>query len=171
MKFKFSGFILFVLLSTVGYSYATNLLVDDELKCLALNIYHESRGEGGVGMLSVGLVTLNRQQHIQFPDTICQVVYQGRLGSVKPARLGSRVCQFSWYCDGKSDFPKNTASWNDAYKIAAMLYFLKDYRTFDVTNSASHYHNLTVRPRWIKDKGMTFVKRIGKHRFYRWETR
>lgn len=58
------------------------LLIDPELKCLALNIYHESRGEPLDGQLKVGMVTVNRVKHDYYPDSLCEVVYQPK--------------QFSW---------------------------------------------------------------------------
>ena len=145
-------------------------VVEKEVRCLALNIYHESRGEtSGIGRLAVGLVTLNRKYHSYFPNLICQVVKQGNIKSKAPARLGSRACQFSWFCDGKSDKPKSRIDWNDSYKIAMMLYLLEDHNIFDVTEGSTHYHNKRIKPKWVKDKNMHFVKQTGNHRFYRWE--
>ena len=69
--------------------------VDGESRhCVALTMYWEARGEGRKGMLAVGSVVLNRVDDDRFPDSACGVVYQG--GETPP-------CQFSWWCDGRSD--------------------------------------------------------------------
>ena len=49
-----------------------------ELDCLALNIYHEARGETYQGKVAVANVTLNRVAHSKYPDSVCGVVRQGR---------------------------------------------------------------------------------------------
>ena len=51
-------------------------------ECLAMNIYHESRGERLEGQIAVAQVTINRMEHTKWPSTICEVVYQPK--------------QFSW---------------------------------------------------------------------------
>ncbi len=52
------------------------------INCLAMNIYHEARGESVEGQRAVGLVTLHRVLARSYPDDICSVVYQPK--------------QFSW---------------------------------------------------------------------------
>ncbi|HIE75488.1 MAG TPA: cell wall hydrolase, partial [Gammaproteobacteria bacterium] len=47
-----------------------------EVGCLALNIYHEARGESHDGQVAVAAVTLNRMQSASYPDTVCGVVWQ-----------------------------------------------------------------------------------------------
>ena len=43
--------------------------------CLALNIYHEARGEPIEGQRAVASVTLNRTLDPRWPSTVCGVVY------------------------------------------------------------------------------------------------
>ena len=70
-------------------------------ECLARNIYFEARNEPFAGQFAVAMVTLNRVHDEQFPNSICEVVYQGlHWPSGHPKR---DRCQFSWYCDGKVD--------------------------------------------------------------------
>ena len=67
-------------------------------ECLARNIYFEARNEPFAGQFAVAMVTLNRVHDEQFPNSICEVVYQGlHWPSGHPKR---DRCQFSWYCDG-----------------------------------------------------------------------
>ena len=70
----------------------------ESLRCMALNIYHEARGEPIEGKIAVGHVVLNRAASRRFPGQICAVVKQG--GENRRYR-----CQFSWWCDGRSDRP------------------------------------------------------------------
>ena len=50
---------------------------DNSATCLALNMYHEARGQGIAGELAVSAVVLNRVNDKRFPNTICEVVKQG----------------------------------------------------------------------------------------------
>ena len=47
------------------------------VKCLALNMYHEARNQGTAGILAVSAVVLNRVRDKRFPNSICEVIYQG----------------------------------------------------------------------------------------------
>ena len=47
------------------------------VECLALNMYYEARNQGSAGLLAVSAVVLNRVNDKRFPNTICEVVYQG----------------------------------------------------------------------------------------------
>ncbi len=78
-------------------------------RCLALAMYWEAKTEGADGMRAVASVVLNRRAHPEFPDTVCGVVKQG--GETPP-------CQFSWWCDGKSDRPTEAAAWQLAQSLA-----------------------------------------------------
>ena len=91
-----------------------------ELECLALNIYHEARGETPAGKLAVAHVTLNRVEHHKYPDTICGVVTQGRhyvnwKGNTMPVK---HKCQFSCYCDGRSDTVHDDIAWSNSVDLA-----------------------------------------------------
>lgn len=137
------------------------------LKCLAMNIYHEARGESERGQVAVALVTRNRVQDPRFPDTYCGVVQQGRITSWAPATKINE-CQFSWYCDGKTDQVNNMISWREAVRIA---YEVMHNDIADFTRGATHYHANYVRPRWRNDSQLTRVKMVDTHIFYRWEFR
>lgn len=129
--------------------------VDEELRCLALNIYWEARSEPALGRFAVAAVTLNRVSHRRFPNTVCEVVRQGET-------LGRHRCQFSWMCDDKSDKPENQAAWREAEHIAYSMLFLD---LPDPTNGALWYHADYVSPGWAK--AMARVTQIGRHLFYR----
>jgi len=126
----------------------------DEISCLALNIYHEARGEPDVGKLAVGHVVLNRVLSSRFPSTVCKVVQQG--GELRRYR-----CQFSWWCDGRSDKPRNKRDWQRSSELALAVYW---GQTEDPTDGALWYHADYVSPDWRNDfvQGPT----IGRHIFY-----
>ena len=127
---------------------------DESLRCLALNVYHEARSEPEVGQLAVAAVTLNRVRSDTFPDSVCEVVKQG-------GQQRNR-CQFSWWCDGKSDRPTEAEAWKNARRISrqALLGLAED-----PTNKALYYHATYVKPRWSRK----FVRtaKINQHVFYR----
>ena len=142
-----------------------------EIACLAVNIYHEARGESKDGQIAVAFVTLNRVKSNSYPDTICGVVYQGYhkpswRDETKMVPIRHR-CQFSWYCDGKNDIPKDETGWATAQYVAGSILYGNKHR--GLTEGATHYHASYVKPRWTRDRGMNHVGRIGAHIFYRWE--
>lgn len=129
--------------------------VEKNLSCLAINIYKEAANEPFEGKVAVAQVTLNRTKNPNFPDTICDVVYQ------KNTFMGKVVCQFSWYCDGTyKGRVVNRQAYDESYKVAKMVY-LEDFKLESVKN-ALYYHADYVNPNWGKKK----VTKIGAHIFY-----
>ena len=95
-----------------------SLVIDDkEVTCMAKNIFFEAAVESTAGKLAVAHVTLNRVDSKHFPSSVCEVVYEGphytgANGQLYPVR---DRCQFSWYCDGKGDDPREGSRlWEDA---------------------------------------------------------
>lgn len=140
-----------------------------EEHCLALNIYYEARGSNMADKVAVADVVLNRVRDGRYPDTICEVVKQGKQKPSwkDPNRMVMvrNMCQFSWYCDGKDDTPQNPDLWSEAQNLAWRISKFGDYR--GITEGATHYHATYVSPQWANDLQM--VGRIGAHIFYRWE--
>lgn len=65
-----------VMIGIISAAMMAPPVVDKEQhKCLALNIYHESRSESLQGQIAVAQVTINRVAHDHWPSTICEVVY------------------------------------------------------------------------------------------------
>ena len=132
----------------------------DELFCMAQNIYFEARNESDDGKRAVGHVTLNRVDSPEFPDTVCNVVYQSRV-----TRAGHPIrnrCQFSWYCDGRSDAIRNWEKF-DAIMDISRAVMRGEYE--DNTNGSTYYHANYVRPSW--SRVFTHVATIDTHIFYR----
>jgi N-acetylmuramoyl-L-alanine amidase len=135
--------------------------------CLALNIYHEARGSNFADQVAVADVVLNRVDDSRYPNTVCNVVYDGRhkpswkTGLPVPIR---HQCQFSWYCDGKPDDPLDTDAWRKAQQSAYMIMNYGDFR--GITEGSTHYHATYVKPSWAR--GFQLIGRIGDHIYYRW---
>jgi N-acetylmuramoyl-L-alanine amidase len=136
----------------------------EEIDCLAKNIYFEARSDSLAGQVAVADVTLNRVHSADYPNTICGVVKQGRQDS--NGNMIRHQCQFSWYCDGKSDRIPNISTndaWWAALDLASNMYFNNTYR--GITEGCTHYHATYVSPAWARK--LQLVGRIGSHVFYR----
>ncbi|MEK7639104.1 MAG: cell wall hydrolase [Patescibacteria group bacterium] len=127
----------------------------NEVYWLALNMYHEARGEDWDGWLAVGLVTLNRVKSDRYPDTVAAVVTQ----------QNARGCQFSWYCDGLSDAIDygDETLFREMQVLAEELLLQEAYD--DITLGALHYYNARkANPRWAWGKVPS--AQIGSHLFF-----
>ena len=146
-------------------------MIAEAVLCLALNAYWEARNQSHIGMIGVSQVVMNRVESEYFPNTVCGVVKQGPTrpswqDENKMVPVKNR-CQFSWYCDGKSDIPPKAdlVLWFETRKLAEE--FLFNYRwLIDTTDGATHYHAYYVTPSWAKVKFRT--ARIESHIFYKW---
>jgi N-acetylmuramoyl-L-alanine amidase len=125
----------------------TEALERTDMGCLALNVYHEARGESRQGQLAVAAVTLNRMRDERFPNSVCAVVWQPR--------------QFSWTHTRRTFFPTDMKAWKEAMNIAEKS--LKQEVVADYENLL-YYHSKKVKPGWSKH--MRFVARVGSHLFY-----
>lgn len=132
-----------------------------QLNCLATNIYHEARNEGLTGQKAVAWATLNRVESHRYPNIVCDVVYQAQLNENGiPIK---NKCQFSWFCDGKSDAVDDLAAWNVAVKIAEKVSSSYGNET-DPTNGSFMYHAHYVTPYWASSYERQV--RIDSHIFY-----
>ena len=122
--------------------------------CLARALYFEAGIERREGMIAVGWVILNRMAHPDFPPTVCEVVKEG--GEVPG-------CQFAFWCDGRSDTPRDPAVWREARRAAEDLL---TGRTVDPTRGALFFHaaSLPGVP-WRVTRSRT--RQIGRHIYYR----
>jgi len=119
----------------------------EDVKWMALNIYHESRSEPIDGQIMVAITTLNRVKDSRFPNNIKNVVQQKG--------------QFSWFSDGKSDKAQDVVSWNKCVYISILT--ILACTNMDSSNIL-YYHNTSVEPYWANK--MVFYKQVGNHKFY-----
>lgn len=125
-----------------------NALTDDET-CMRLNLYHEARGEDLQGLLAVMNVTMARVMSNQFPNTVCEVVWQKN--------------QFEWTEKGVEFGVQihDQLGWN---KVNQIMKFYNVYHDYDPT--VVYYHS-GEKPRWFQTAPLEQVHRIGNHVFYR----
>ncbi len=154
-----------------------NAGIEEEVRCLAENIYFESRNESVMGQIAVAYVTLNRVFAPKHPNTVCGVVRQGEYKESWKTRMTKDPddavfvpvkdrCQFSWYCDGKSDKILDLVAWKSATNVAAMV--TVEYgseRHSDPTDGALWYHADYVKSKFHSK--LVYTTKIGAHIFYR----
>ena len=142
-----------------------------DVLCLAKNIYFEAGVESTAGKLAVANVTLNRTLGANYPNSICEVVHEGihrynaRIEEYVPVR---DRCQFSWYCDGLLDDPREGRTWESAQELAKrVLVNHYDRALIDITDGATHYHAnwMETYPSWSKRKKI--MASIDRHIFYK----
>ena len=125
-----------------------------EHHCLAEAVYYEARSERVEGQLAVAEVVMNRVRDHRYPNSVCDVVYQGATRTTG--------CQFTFTCDGSLARKPRGDNWRTAQAVAAqVLMDLHEHRT----GSATHYHADYVNPIW--NAGLIQTHRIGTHIFYR----
>lgn len=118
------------------------MIVTTSIICLALNVYHEARGEPVDGQFAVAAVTLNRVMDPRFPDDLCDVVYEPD--------------QFSWTADPAPILEP------EAFALAMEIAF--EAKPDPVLGT--HYHTTSITPYWAPSKVLS--GQIGNHRFYTW---
>lgn len=127
---------------------------DAEINCLALNIYHEARGESAAGQEAVARVTMARRNHPSYPGTVCGVVWQPR--------------QFSWTHDRNSDAAMDREALARALEIARRVQ--SEEVPVDYTNITA-YHTITCQSQGCNDMRnnprLQEAFRVGDHVFYR----
>ncbi len=129
---------------------------EQQLDCLALNIYREAGHEPFEGKVAVAQVTMNRVSKGTFGKDVCGVVYQ------KNVVMEKVVCQFSWACDAvHRNRPINKEAYNESMAVAKKV-LLENFR-LDILKDALYYHAAYVNPRWPLEK----IGQIGQHIFYK----
>jgi len=152
-----------MMISYAPYNVNGVEIEQDEAFCLAQNVFMEAKGENLAGKSAVAHVTLNRVKHEKYPGSVCGVTKQAKLrtnwkGYEVPI-IG--MCQFSWYCDGKSDniqviyekgkakgkqIAPNMEAWKQSVQVSLLA--LKGV-TIDPTSGATHYYNHNISsPNW-----------------------
>ena len=142
--------------------------------CLAMNVYHEAKNQPFDGQVAVAQVVLNRVEDERYPNSICEVVEQGpvyeswktRNDPAKDAIYWpvKNRCQFSWYCDGKSDIPYNERAWENSVTLSKSIIGSNSFLP-DITDGSLYYHGDYVEPSWSKVFKKTL--QIDTHIFYR----
>lgn len=142
-----------------AHSTGGNLYVED-VTCLADTIYFEARSENILGQLAVAQVVMNRVFSSNGLDTVCDVVYKGKMS--KSGRMIKNKCQFSFYCDGKPERIHDIEGYNQSSVVAALSMSGVYIQGLE---EATYFHTVGSKPKWLKQK--TFIRRVGNHMFYK----
>jgi spore germination cell wall hydrolase CwlJ-like protein len=128
------------------------VVFNQELHCLADNIYYESRNQGSKGMYLVAEVTRNRVESKKFPDSYCKVVYQ--------------PWQFSWTAKKAKQKPLQNTRELQARKKAVMIAYETQAKSYkrQLSKNTLYFCTTKVNPSW-KAKGILQV-RHKDHEFY-----
>ncbi len=136
--------IIFILFTSNAYS-RTNL---SETEIMALNVYHEARGEPLNGQLAIMRVVMNRLQDPRFPKRIHDIILQ----------KNNNTCQFTWVCYNTLRIPTNDPQWH--YILMITDTFMRNhYYIHDNTDGALFF-------RRIRNSNTNYVI-INNHIFYR----
>jgi len=135
-----------------------------DINCMAMNIYHEARGEPIEGQYAVAEVVIRRVKHYNFEDDVCGVVTSGEylpwdINRLHPVR---DQCHFSWVCDGKSDATKEFQAVLVAQYIARDV--LTNPKYVPELEYSLYYHGDHIDPYW--NDNMVKVAHIGSHVFW-----
>lgn len=128
--------------------------VGEGYDCLSQAIYYEAGHESPQGKMAVAEVIMNRVADHRYPNSVCEVVYQGATRTTG--------CQFTFTCDGALRRRPDAANWQKSRTVAAhVMMGLYESRTA----GATHYHATYVDPIW--NVGLVRTRQIGAHIFYR----
>ncbi len=119
-----------------------------------LCIFAEARSEPYEGQVAVGNVVRNR--------TKLRFYSQGTIASTVLAPY-----QFSWANTGDAQRTRvfSAVREDPAWRVASRAWFESEFSS--PVGDALFYHADYVNPEWSKANGIEFMKRIGRHLFYR----
>jgi spore germination cell wall hydrolase CwlJ-like protein len=120
-----------------------------DINCIAINVYHESRGERFKGQVGLAYVLKNRIRHKKrWGSDYCKAVYSKK--------------QWSWTIDRKPDFITSRRGYDNALYVAELVY---EGKVEDPTNGANHVYSGKEKPWWAKN--MMVTAKIGNQVFLR----
>lgn len=124
----------------------TMQLSTKEIVCLAKNMYYEARGESSLGIILVGVVTLNRTSK---EKSVCEVVYAPK--------------QFSWTAQNVRMITRLDL---ELFMSIAKQITKGQYQVPERFAEATHYHAVWIKdPAWTKK--LEFLGIVGNHKFYK----
>lgn len=122
---------------------------EEDLFCMAKNIYHEAGNQTRLGKFAVAQVTINRMKHPLWRDTICGVVFE--------------PYQFSWANNRgiRWTTPRSSETWRESREVAREA-LTHGFRVKGL-EEAVYYHADYVNPNW---RNVDRLVKIGAHIFY-----
>lgn len=147
--------------TVVKQSPAVKHFTNDQIKCMAMNIYYEAGNEPYTGQVAVARVVMNRMLH-GFGNTPCNVIYaKNKIPDPIQPDFFKTLCQFSWVCEDRKNPNLHSVTYKKAEEIARKV-LLENYGHDIIPNNVLYFHAAYVNPQWTYKK----LKRIGNHIFY-----
>ena len=135
------------------------MILETAALCLALNVFHEARGEFIPGQYAVALVTMNRAGRDQ--AKVCDVVFKPKQFSwTRGVKLTKKGWEIPAHLINATN--KEPEAWALAWRVAQWTLAGK---MPDLTGGAKFYHAKYVSPVWRHS--MTQTADLGAHVFYR----
>lgn len=132
------------------------MILESAALCLALNIYHEARGEMIPGQYGIAHVTMNRAKSSK---NVCAAVVAKGQFSWTQENVEQRGNKFVLKPTG---YPHDAHAWWVANRVAS---YTINMQPADLTYGATHFHAKHVRPDW--SRRLVRTKTMGSHVFYR----
>ncbi len=155
---------LLLILCIVFYAKQFGVALQDhqqqDLNCLAANVFFESRGDTLLGQRAVAEVTLNRSISKTYGGSICKVVFaKGQFSWTKQRKWK----EIQSLLNGSIPFknPQTIAEYQQAGKVAVIA--LKTPCRV-LPDTAMWFHAESARPDWVQ--GLKLEGKIGSHYFY-----
>jgi len=120
------------------------MLAEAALICMAVNLFHEGRGEPILGQVAIIHTVRNRAQGK--PENVCKVVYAH--------------AQFSWTLNNPGIKASDLKKFDEILHTCVIA-----WQFSDITSGSDHYHHTSIKPYWTKKMKRTM--QIGQHVFYR----
>lgn len=129
----------------------------EEMYCLSLNTYFETRGQSFKSKIAVAETVMNRvhnKSEFKRYNDVCSIVEHA---NYHHGRIVRNECWYSWYCDGKPDIPNiyyrngeinvmEMKAWKKS--VLASFYAYKNLYP-DIVGKATHYYNYKIaHPPW-----------------------
>lgn len=133
------------------------MVLTTAMLCMAINIFHEARGEPLEGQHAVAQVTMNRAG--RDPDKVCRVVFEPKRFSWANPLTSASKAERARLAQGF--VPKDNKAWEIARSIA---FHTINGNIQDFTGGAMFFHTKASKPTWRHDYKLVAV--IGQHKFY-----
>lgn len=138
-----SNLIIVPIIAAIASLHPAQDIDRKEAFCLAKNIYHESRSEGVMAQVRVGLTTYHTAE--RRGTSVCQEVY--------------RHARYSWTFDKSKDIntdnPIEYQAWKHAVEISVLIHGGEDFGVKDIPTN--FYEHKVLTPYWSVNQEVLYV--------------
>lgn len=128
-----------------------------EIACMTQVLYREARGEGNIGMISVGYAVLNRMATQGYADTVCGVVFQSHVDK----NSGRLRCAFNWACTSLRDAAMSRKAHDRARHLAILVMRREVPNPID---DSIFFHEKSLSPAHVR--GLPLRAIVGNHAYF-----